>query len=197
MRQLVGEHSLELLLIKAAQEAGRDDNDRAVRAPAGREGIRDVGVGDADPRLVHVGESAEPVNDRVQHWGFLRSDDDRLACREGKGVGEPPLAEEHARADADDDDRVHANGVEDPGEDDIQDAEADDGSGHADGQATVGAVPRLRHWRSAPDCLWLSGGPELALHRLKLGVDLLLAGHRLELSGDPVLAEAGRVLEGT
>ena len=61
--ELVREHALEFLLIEAAEEPGGHDDDRSLVAASGGEGVRHIGISDAHPRLVHIGERAQPVDD--------------------------------------------------------------------------------------------------------------------------------------
>jgi hypothetical protein len=58
VRELVREHALDLLRLEALPETARDRHSRMLRAPAGRESIRDVGVDDRDPWLRQVSQRA-------------------------------------------------------------------------------------------------------------------------------------------
>ena len=81
VRELVREHALDLARLEAAPEAGRDRDGRVLRAPAGRERVRDVGVDDRDPRLRQVGERAEPLDHVVELRRLVALDD--LRARRG------------------------------------------------------------------------------------------------------------------
>ena len=74
VRQLVGEHALELV----ERRAGRrmpvvTQTAEWLGRAAGRERVRQVGVGDRHRRLRHVGQRAEPVDHRVQLGRLVRA----------------------------------------------------------------------------------------------------------------------------
>ena len=66
VRELVGEHALDLLRLEPLPEALGDRDGRVLRAPAGGERVRDVGRDDRHPRLRQVGHRAEALDHLVQ-----------------------------------------------------------------------------------------------------------------------------------
>ena len=66
VRQLVGQHALELARLEPLHEPGRDAHRRALATVPGGEGVRQVGLRDRDPRLGQVGQLAEPLDRLVE-----------------------------------------------------------------------------------------------------------------------------------
>ena len=99
VRELVGENRLELLLLEPLPQPARDRDGGVLRVAAGREGVRDIGLNDGDPRLRQVGHRAEPFDHRVKVGRLLGGDDLRAGRSERDLVGGVVLEE----GDADDD----------------------------------------------------------------------------------------------
>ena len=97
--QLVGEHTLELLGVQRLQDAGRHAHHGPLGRAAGGEGVGQLGVGDRDARLGHVGHGAQPVDHAVQLGSLLGGHLARTHGPHGRLVGEPPLEEGDADAD--------------------------------------------------------------------------------------------------
>ena len=95
VRDLVGEHCLELLVAEATHDPCGGAYDGGLGASPGGEGIGHVGVGDGDAGLRHVGHGAEAIDHGVQLRGFLGCHDSAAHAEEGDLVGEPVLAEDH------------------------------------------------------------------------------------------------------
>ena len=62
-------------LLEALPQAPSDRDSRLLRAPTGREGVRNVGVDHGDARLREVGQRAEPLDHVVQLGRLLALDD--------------------------------------------------------------------------------------------------------------------------
>ena len=83
--------------------------------------------------------------------GLLRCDHVCLHRPHGQGIGEPPLAEEQATTDENHPECIDTDGVEDSGEDDVEQAEPKHGAKHAGGQTAVGSVASACHvWLPNP-----------------------------------------------
>ena len=147
VRELVGEHALDLLRLEALPEAARDGHRRVLRAAAGREGVRDVGVDHRDPRLRQIGHRAEPLDHVVQLGRLLALDDLRPGRRQRELVRREVL-EEREPAD-DQDDREPDPEVEqleeDDEEDDVEQAEQERRQDHPRRQPCVAAVRLASH----------------------------------------------------
>jgi hypothetical protein len=66
MGELVREHALQLVVVKPALDATGNAQHRVIGVAAGRERVRDVGVGDRHLGLGHVRKRADPVHHAVQ-----------------------------------------------------------------------------------------------------------------------------------
>ena len=135
MRELVCKHSLDLLRIEAPPEALGHRNGCVLRAPAGRERVRDVRRHDGDLRLRQVGHRAETLHHRVQLRRFLARGDLRAGGRKRELVRGVVLEEGEADHDHEHRDQADVQRLEqDDGEDDVQQAEQPAGGEHAQRQ---------------------------------------------------------------
>ncbi len=89
MAQLVRQHPLQLLLIEAPQQPRGHADHGALGAASGGEGVGDVGFGDGDARLGHVGHGAQAVDHPVQLGGLLNGDLSRPHGPQRHGVRVP------------------------------------------------------------------------------------------------------------
>ena len=136
-----------------AHQAVRHAQHGMLAVAAGGEGVRQVGRGDRDPRLGHVRQRADPVDDAVQfrcllgghHPGLRRGQRDLVRVEEGsdRRAAAEHDREEHDRAVG------GVQGHRDP--DDCGDKrheyepEQEHGQAHPDRQSPVGRIPSARH----------------------------------------------------
>ena len=141
MRELVGEHRLDLPRLEPLQEPTRHRDDGMLLVAPGGERIRHVRVDDRDPRLRQVGQRAQPLDHRMELGRLLRRDDLRSRGCERQLVRRPVL--EHGQAD-DDHEQRHEPHVqhreEDDCEEDVEQAEQAARQDNAKGEPEIPAV---------------------------------------------------------
>ena len=131
MRQLVGQHGLELGLVEAAQDAGRDADDGVFLVATGRERVRHVDIRDRHLGLGHVGHRAQPVDDAVKLRRLLAGDDLALHRVQRDPVRVEVLNEEQHERDDEDEDELHPDEEEHSDEDGVKKPEQEDRRHHA------------------------------------------------------------------
>jgi hypothetical protein len=135
---------------QAAQDAGGDADHRVLLVAAGGEGVGQVGVGDRHPRLGHVGQRAQPVDQLVQLGRLLGRHLAGAHRGQRDAVGEEVLDEQEPARDQQDQHQRDLQGHQHGHEDHVQQAEQEHGPQHAGGQAGVGLEPRSGHQRVTP-----------------------------------------------
>jgi hypothetical protein len=147
VRQLVRQHSLDLVGVEAAEQAGGHAHDSVVGCAPGRERVRQVGVGDRDPRLGHVGQGHQPVDDAVQLRCLLRGDLAGTHDAHGDAAGEVPLRPPQPDREDRDEGQCPDAGVrsEQRHEPEVEHHQQHDDQPHPRREAAVAAEPGAGH----------------------------------------------------
>ena len=86
VRQLVGDHRAQLVLVQGAQQAHRAAHGGGARVPAGGEGVRRLGRRDVDPRHRAARLVGKLAHDLVEHRGAGLADRLRVHRPQREGV---------------------------------------------------------------------------------------------------------------
>jgi hypothetical protein len=145
MGQLVRQHRLQLGRGQPPLDPGGHADHGVLLVAPGGEGVGQVGVGDGDPRLGHVGQGAEPVDHLVQLGRLLGRHLVPAHRRQGDPVGEEVLEEQEPAGDHDDEHPALQQDDEDGDKDHVQQAEQEHRAEHAARETGVGREPRSCH----------------------------------------------------